>query len=131
MILDETIHLLGKKYGNFENIFLQKVIFGLHITAVELSNGLIGFASTVHPADSEVHCPKDQRFYGPFSPLQCTGQSVKDLFILQNEKSYLSSLKAAVINALSSPFLGTGSGTLIAVTDPVGLIKPEWIFGKK
>lgn len=56
---------------------------------------------------------------------------MKDLFILQNEKSYLSSLKAAVINALSSPFLGTGSGTLIAVTDPVDLIKPEWIFGKK
>jgi len=131
MILDETIHLLRERYGSLHNIFLQKVLFGLHITVVELSEGLIGFASTVPPADNEVHCKKDKRYFGPFSPLQFTGQSINDLFALPNEKNLILSLKAAVINALSSPLLGNNRGTLLVGADPVALINREWLSGKK
>ncbi len=131
MILDETIHLLRERYGSLHNIFLQKVLFGLHITVVELSEGLIGFASTVPPADNEVHCKKDKRYFGPFSPLQFTGQSINDLFALPNEKNLILSLKAAVINALSSPLLGNNRGTLLVGADPVDLINREWLSGKK
>lgn len=131
MIIDETIHLLEDKYGSFQNIFLRKVIFGLHITAVELSEGQVGFSSTVPPADSEVHCRKDKRHFGPFTPTQFTGQSVKDLFALPYERNLILSLKAAVINALSFPFLGNNRGRLLAGADPVDLINREWLSGKK
>ncbi len=132
MILDETISLLRNCYeGRFDSIFLQKVVFGLHITAVELSDGLTGFASTVPPSDREVHCRKDERYFGPFSPLQYTGQLVADLLTLSDDKNLIVSLKAAVINALSSPLLGKTNETLIAGADPVDLIHPGWLYGKK
>ncbi|MGC8864900.1 MAG: Rossmann-like domain-containing protein [Bacteroidales bacterium] len=132
MILEETLQLLKSRLGgSFQRLTIQRVIFGLHITAVELSDGSIGFASTVPPSDDEVHCKKDKRYFGPFSPLQYNGQSVENLFALPDNKNLHVSLKTAVINALSSAELKGLPYPVIAGADPVDLINEEWLRGKK
>lgn len=131
MILEETIQLLKSRYGeSIKHLKIIRVVFGLYISAVELSNGSVGFASTVHPSDEEVHCRKDKRYFGPFSPLQYSGQTVEDLFALPNTKNLNVSLKAAVINAMSSVELSGLPYLVVENTDPLDLVSEEWLKGK-
>lgn len=132
MILEETIQLLKSRHGeNFKQLKIKRVVFGLHITAVELSDGSVGFASTVPPSDDEVHCRKDKRYFGPFSPLQYGGQTVEELFALPDNKNLNVSLKTAVINALSSAALAGLPYPVVAGADPLDLVNEEWLRGKK
>ncbi len=121
MILDETYRLLKLKYENeINDLRISKVTIGVFLTAVLLSNGSCGTAST--DVDTSSHCYKKERDFGDFSPSKITGQKVADLFENNSNLKIINTLKAAVLNAASSQIISKGNYKIIEGTDPVDLI---------
>jgi len=121
MILQQTYSLLKNRYGNRLNeLFVSDIRIGIYLTAVRLSDGSIGTAATLsggHP-----FCKKGDRDFGDLSPLKIRGLKVAG--ILESEKSspVISSVKTAVLSALSSEMIDSGNYKIIDDCDPVDLI---------
>lgn len=121
MILDETYNLLKTKHENeINNLKISDIRIGVFLTAVLLSNGSCGTASTDFGTSS--HCYKKERDFGDFSPLKIKGQKVVDLFENNSNLKIINTLKAAVLNAVSSQIISKGNYKIIEGIDPVDLI---------
>lgn len=124
MIINETYELLkGNEKLQIDRLALSEVRIGLLLTAVRLSDGSSGVASTM--PDSKIHCAKENRDYGDFTPSKIRGQKVTDLFETKKKSNIIDSLRIAVLNALSSRIISESGYRIIEDTDPVDLIQPD------
>ena len=71
----------------YEVITIQKVVFGLRLTAVQLSDGSCGTASTVD--EENPHTNKKDRDFGGFSPSKYSGRSVAELFSTEKKSGLI------------------------------------------
>ena len=122
MILQETYDLLQTKYRkHFENVAIEKVQIGLFLTAVKLSNGYCGVASS--DLDTTINCcHKQKRDFGNFTPGNISGQKVLDLFNCQDNSKILDRVKHAVLNAVSAQIIAKSTYKIIEDKDPFDLL---------
>lgn len=121
MILQQTIDLLKTKHkGLVENLTISDVRIGVYMTAVRLSDGSCGVAST----DIESHppCCKRDRDYGDFTPTKIVGQRLIDLLESDKPLKVLDTLKVSSLNAVSMKILSESGYKVIEDMDPVDLI---------
>lgn len=124
MIFEQTCDLLINKYrARTENLSIDKVVIGLNLTAVRLSDNSVGVASNI--PDNHSFCARHNRDFGDFTPLKITGQNVHDILLARKESGTIASLRTAVINAVSSKIAGSGNYRIIDDCDPVQLIDPD------
>lgn len=123
MILRETVDLLKKNYtAMLEDLRINEVVSGIFLTAVRLSDSSCGVASTM---TVNSRCSKDKRDFGDFTPLKIRGQKVMDLFETDRESGAISTLRIAVLNAISSRLISDQTYRILSNTDPIDLIRPE------
>ena len=123
MILDETITVLKKQYSQYiENLAIADVRVGLFMTAVRLSDGSAGVSGTLTPQNDEIHCKKENRDFGDFTPNKITGEKAIELLETTKKGSLIDTLKVAVLNAVSSGILENSDYTILRNTDPIDLI---------
>lgn len=121
MILEETLSLLKTKYWNLlEPLTISEVRFGVHLSAVKLSDGSYGIASTLE--DNGGHCLKKNRDFEEFTPAKIVGQKVIDLFETTKKSIIVDTLKIAVLNAISSTILNEGNYKIRENIDPIELV---------
>lgn len=121
MIIEQTYKLLKTKYSEIiDNLVIEDVRVGSFVTAVKLSDGSVGTASTLE--EQNPFCSKDNRDFGSFTPLKIKGRKVTDLFSSEKETALVSSLKTASVNAISSGLIRNGNYKVIENCDPVRLI---------
>lgn len=103
IILKETIQTIKRNYGNeLDNIFLDRVVFGLFFTGVKLSNGKGGISYTpIKSLSNAVCCPSSAAKMPQAGKLK--GKSVafyfEDMFKGDELKK---TLGIAIINALTN-----------------------------
>ncbi len=121
MIVDKTISFLKNTTdSSWDSIVFDDVRIGPYLTAVKLSDGSAGVATTVQgPMKS---CRKDQRRFGPFSPGKIKGSRVSVFFELQNDDPIMESLRMATLNALSSGWAFRGGYKIHRNTDPIDIL---------
>ncbi|HNY01594.1 MAG TPA: DUF364 domain-containing protein [Bacteroidales bacterium] len=125
MILEETYrYLLTNQKDRLENLTLTRVQIGMFLTAVGLSDGGLGMAGTL--PDAEPHCTGTTRDFGDFTPGHIVGKRVTELFETQKQSGLISSLRIAVLNAISSRELAGNRYHILEDTDPVDLIDPDF-----
>ena len=123
MILTETISVLKERYhGYIKNVTITDVRVGVFMTAVRLSDGNVGVAGTITPQNEEIHCRKEDRDFGDFTPNNMTGKNVLELLETSKKGSLIESLKVATLNAISSGILENSNYTVLKNTDPIDLI---------
>ena len=123
MIIQETINHLKSNYTAYiEDLRIADVRIGIFMTAVKLTDGFVGISGTIPSSSSDIHCKKENRDYGAFTPNQITGQKVADLLQTLKQNSLINSLKVAALNAVSSKLLEQTDYTILRKTDPIDLI---------
>jgi uncharacterized protein (DUF4213/DUF364 family) len=121
MIIEQTYSLLKNIYGNkLEDLIISDVRIGLYLTAVRLSDNSIGTSATL--TDDHPFCAKSNRDFGDFTPLKIGGQKVLNILETSKESSLISSLKTAVLNAISSNIISSGKYKVIENCDPIQLL---------
>ncbi len=120
MILEETCDLLRTAHaGDFGKLTVSDVRVGLHMTAVKLSDGSTGIASTLR---STAPPPRpDKRDFGDFTPGQIRGRSVLALLEYEKRTALADTLRIAVLNALSASRIRSGNYRIEEGTDPIDL----------
>lgn len=123
MILQETIDFILKGQATaIDGITISEARIGLFLTAVQLSDGSVGVSSTVMPNDSNIHCKKELRDFGDFSPLIITGKTVTELLNFPTKHSLIQCLKIATLNAVSAKMLFSGKYKILTNIDPIDLM---------
>ena len=121
LIIEKTYNLLKSRYKKrFEELVISDVRIGLYLTAVRLSDNSTGTSATL--TDDNPLCAKSKRNFGDFTPLRIKGQKVPDILELQKESGIISSLKTAVLNAVSSGIIASGHYKIIENSDPIQLL---------
>jgi uncharacterized protein len=121
MIINKTIEFLKSRHLNkWDGLSLADVRMGLYLTAVKLSDGSAGVASTMPCLEKQ--CKKENRRYDAFSPLQIKGRKVADMFAETKGNHMMESLRMATLNALSSHHITNGKHTVHKHTDPIDLL---------
>ncbi len=112
MIIEQTYNLLKSRYiEQIEKLKISDVRIGMYLTAVRLSDNSFGTSATI--ADEHPFCAKSNRDFGDFTPLKIRGQKVLDILETKKETSILSSLRIAVLNAISSKIISSGNYRII------------------
>lgn len=121
MILDETYQFLRSNFRErIEAMTIAGVRIGLHLTAVKLSDGSYGMASTLEN-DNE-YCMKPNRDFEDFSPSKISGRKITELFEIPKHTNITRTLRIAVLNAISSTLLSEKRYRIVEDKDPVDLI---------
>jgi uncharacterized protein len=121
MILDKTYDLLKTRYYDLiRDLTIADARIGVFLTAVILSDGSCGTASTV--TDPNSNCAKADRDFGAFTPGKINGRKVIDLLESHKDLNLLISLKLAVLNAISSNIIQSADYRIIENTDPIELV---------
>lgn len=121
MIIEQTYNLLKTKYREaIDKLVIDDVRIGSYVTAVRLSDGSVGTASTLE--EQNPFCSKKERDFGDFTPLKIKGRKVTDLFSSVKETGLVSSLKTASVNAISAGLIRNGNYRVIENCDPVRMI---------
>ena len=118
MIIKETADLVIERYGSSEidSIRITDIRIGMLLTAVRLSDGRAGTAATFsadHP-----FCQRVDRDFGPLTPTKIKGTPVTEILYSGKESGIISSLRMAVLNALSSSLLEKGDYKIFRKKDP-------------
>jgi uncharacterized protein len=121
MILQDTIELLRRKYNDYiETLYISEVRIGVFMTAVRLSDNSFGISSTF--PNIPMNCYKKSRDFGDFTPNRITSLKVIDLLESTKKNGIIETLKVAVLNAISSKYLGNPDYKILRNTDPIDLI---------
>lgn len=119
MITQKTYEYLTSHMPlRLDELYIADVVVGMFLSAVQLSDRSYGVASTIEP--SEIFCPKKNRDYGDFTPTKIKGKSVANLFSTEKESNIISTLKVAVLNAISSRLIK--NYTILENKDPYELL---------
>jgi uncharacterized protein (DUF4213/DUF364 family) len=100
MIVEENVEYLRKFYPAMLNLTIADLRVGAYMMAVKLSDGSLGLASS--EMDDHIHCSKENRDFGEFTPLKITGRTLAQLFDTSITSSLICALKVAVLNAVSN-----------------------------
>ncbi|MBN2776159.1 MAG: DUF364 domain-containing protein [Bacteroidales bacterium] len=120
-IINQTFqNLLSDNKTNLDKLIIDQVLFGVNMTAVKLSDGSIGVASTLFQKESRPH--KHKRHFGDFSPSKYSNQKVLDLFNSEIESSLTDTLRIAVLNGVSAKQIENAGYKIIDNSDPIDLI---------
>lgn len=103
-----------------EGLTITDVRVGQFLTAVRLSDGSIGTASSLE--DDHPFCSKAERDFGEFTPLKIKGRLVSELFETDKQAKLICSLRTASLNAISSKFIEAGSYRIVEDSDPIDLL---------
>jgi len=121
MVIEQTYNLLKRLYGDhLKELIVSDVRIGLYLTAVRLSDNSIGTSATLE--DDHPFCAKSNRDFGDFTPLKIRGQTVMNLLETHKESGTISSLKTAVLNAVSLKIISSGKYKIIDNYDPIQLM---------
>ncbi len=121
MILEQTFQFIQTHYkSELENLIISDLRVGIFLTAVQLSDGNCGTASTI--INSSLSCHKKNRDFGNFTPTKIIGQKVSDLFENDYPVKIIDSLKLAVLNAVSARIIAQSNYKILEKTDPIDLI---------
>jgi len=121
MILDKTYDLIKTKYKDqIENLIISDIRVGVFLTAIRLSDGSCGVAST--DIDTNPPCSKNNRDFGDFTPTKIIGQRVIDLLETNKKLKLLDSMRVAVLNAISLQILSKSNYKILENIDPIDLI---------
>jgi len=121
MIFEETFGLIKKEYpGAIDSLAIEDVKIGPYLTAVRLSDGSCGTSATL--CDDLPVCAKGRRDFGDFTPLKIKGQKAGDLLSSSKESALISTLKTAVLSAISSQVIRKGSYNVVEDCDPVEML---------
>lgn len=121
MIIDQTYNLLRTRYKDeIEPLTIADIRVGAYLTAIRLSDNSCGTASTLE--DDHPFCAKADRDFGDFTPLKIKGKKVLELFETAKESTLISSLKTAVLSAISSKIISSGRYRIIEDADPLQLL---------
>ncbi len=121
MILQQTYNYIASNPEvKIDELIIDKVCFGLRLTAVLLSDGSCGMASTSD--DENVRPDKKDRDYGDFSPAKYSGKTVAHLFGTDKKSGLIDTLKIAVLNAISTRLIEKSKFKIIEDKDPIDLI---------
>jgi len=121
MILDETYNFIKTGFKDqILNLRIEEVRFGVHLSAVKLSDNSYGVASTM--LDNHDPCAKSDRDFGDFTPTKIVGQNISFLFETTKKSCLIDTLRIAVLNAISSTILSGGEYNIIENADPIDLI---------
>ncbi len=124
MIIKETYDFVRSMQSErLKRLMIDKLVIGARLTAVRLSDGSHGVASTL--PETERHASCKGRDYGEFSPTKVAGSSVTSLFETPKQNAMIDSVRIAVLNAISSAHLANGAYTIIPDMDPIELVDPE------
>jgi uncharacterized protein len=119
MIIEQTIRYLQSHYAESLNeIAIEEVRMGVHLTAVKLSDGSYGMAGTGSSSSYGRH----DRDFGPFTPNRITGHSVVELLESEKKSVITDTLKVAVLNALSSSVALRNNYKITENCDPLDLV---------
>ena len=120
-ILDKTYNLLKTTYENqIKDLTITDIRIGVFLTAVILSDGSCGTASTV--VDPNLNCSKENRYFGEFTPSKIKGRKVIELLETERNLNLLVTLKIAVLNAISSKIISTSDYKIIENADPFDFV---------
>ncbi len=120
-IIEQTYNLLKSRYkSKLEELIISDVIIGLYLTAVRLSDNSIGTSATL--PDDHPFCAKSDRDFGDFTPLKIRGQKVQDILETKRGSGIISSLRTAVLNAVSSKIISSGNYKIVENCDPIQLL---------
>ena len=123
MILQDTINHLYSNYSDYiENLTITDVRIGLFLTAVKLSDSSVGISGTFSSSSSGVHCKKENRDFGDFTPNRIIGKKITELLDSSKHMGLFKSLKIAVLSAISSRLLEQSNHTVLRNTDPINLV---------
>ncbi len=126
MIFNETYYLLKDRYSrDIGNLVVSDIRIGQYLTVVRLSDNSVGTSSTLpleHP-----FCLKESRDFGDFSPLKIRGKKVTDILETDRKSQIISSLKTAVLSAISSGIISSGEYIVKENCDPIQFVD----LGKK
>ncbi len=122
MIIDETFKLIQASYGQkLNNISIERLVAGIYLSAVKLSNGYSGLASNdLNTLDCCSH--NRNRGFGDFTPGNFKGHKVTDLLNLTDQSSFIKTLQLAAMNALSAELLTESKCRIFENLDPIDLI---------
>ena len=121
MIFEQTYDLIKYKYGKVLNrLKISDVTIGLYLTAVRLSDGTFGTSATL--MEKSPFCAKYDRDFGELTPLKIRERNVIDVLEIKKESTLISSLKTAVLNAISSKIISNGNYNILENRDPIELI---------
>jgi uncharacterized protein len=124
MIIGQTYEIIKKIAGSgLEDMIVTDVRIGLYLVAVRLSDGSVGTSATFS-ADHSI-CSKADRDFGPLSPSRIKGTRIKYILEDKRDSGIISSLKLAVISALSSELISKGNYTIIEDRDPLSFVDLE------
>jgi uncharacterized protein (DUF4213/DUF364 family) len=126
MIFEKTYELVKRNYtGSINDLSIADVRIGTYLTAVRLSDDSYGTSATL--SDDFPVCAKGRRDFGDFTPLKIKGYKVTDILETTKESGLISSLKTAVLSAISSEIIRTGNYNVAVDCDPVQMLefKPE------
>lgn len=119
-MISSTLDLLIERYGiELENITIEDVCIGVFLTAVKLSNGAYGLASTQISRDQS---HRSRRDLAPFTPFKIKGQKISDLFLREKPPRVGDSLQVATLNALSAQVMTPENYHILEDKDPVDLL---------
>ena len=90
MIVEENVAYLQAFYPELLSLTIADARAGAHMIAVKLSDGSLGVASS--ETDPQVHCRKEDRDFGDFTPLQILGRTLEALFTTAKTSALISSL---------------------------------------
>lgn len=121
MIRNEICNYLNELDLDLKNLLIRRIVFGLRLTAVELSDGSVGTSSTID--DGGKIPEKKDRDFDEFSPSKFVGKSVADLFGTEKSSGLIDTAKIAVLNAISSKSLKDSGYRIINDTDPIDLLE--------
>lgn len=121
MILEDTYDLLKSRYKKqIGKLTISDARIGIYLTAVRLSDNSYGTSSTI--PDDQPFCLKSNRDFGDFTPLKIRGKKVLDIFETKSGTAILSSLRIAVLNAISSTLISAANYRIIEDCDPIQLL---------
>lgn len=122
MIIEQTYNLLKSRYiEHYKNLVIADCRIGVNLTAVRLSDNSMGTATTM--SNEGPFCAKQNRDFGDLTPLNIRGQKVPDIIETQKPSGIISSLKAAVLNAICSKIIASGRYNIVENCDPVDLME--------
>lgn len=120
-MIKQTLNILTTRFDySLEDIFIEDVCIGVFLTAVKLSNGAYGLASTQVNRRPDGY--RNKRDLGPFTPCQIKGQKISDLFLGEKPARIGDSLQVAVLNALSAKVMTSENYHILEDKDPVDLL---------
>ncbi len=122
MILNETLDFFKEKHETLlKATTISRANIGLFFTAVQLSSGYCGLAST--DMNLVNCCPQDRKKeFDAFSPGKISGQTLFDLLIYTNGSKILEIVKLAALNAFSAALIAKSNYHIIEDKDPIELI---------